>query len=373
LLRLTADERGRVLWVKALYSTIEPAKKRKAVMKALSKCLKKRQYPQAAVGVDWEVRTEFLLAFHYFDPIPEEAPKMQISTGRSVPLAWLEEMRQEKVRLAGRLLARSRQRQVAGKGWLLRTDVSQEVVRDIVSSLEFAASAFDAAFPGVPPVPESSPVTIFVFRGEDKLHQVAAFDNVEQIRGRLGGEYSPRDRLIYTHAAEETPPAVIAGTIAHEATHHFVAQRLYAGERRPPFWVTEGIAVLIQCLEDDSAAGLDLSRFRRGKMFKGRWQWKAPAEWHLDTLERSLRTESLPSLRTLLGSEWELSTDIAYGMSWLLVHYLINGEEGKHRAAFTAWVASPSGEGDGESLATALGVTLEELEGAVLEHLKRIL
>jgi hypothetical protein len=370
LLRLTVTENGQVVFVKPIDAAVRPPEKADPVVAAMSACLSKREFPEAVVPGGYEVRTDFYLAFHCFAPAPADAPTETIAGGRTIPAAWLEEMLVEKVRLAGKLLEPSRAKEIRGPGWLLRTDVPPEVSKTIVEALEFAAAAFDAAFPGAPPVPEAGPGTIFVFREEDRFHQVAAFDNIEQTRARLAGEYNPRDRLIYTWAGRESPPAAVAGLVAHEVTHHLVQQRLYGAGRRPPFWVTEGIAVLIQCLEPDAPGKIDLAAFQRGKLFKGPWRWRAPADAYLDALGSGLRKGSLPSLRTLMGRDWTLDVVLAYGTSWVLVHYLMTAEGGKHRAAFRSWMAGPDAEGDGASLALALGVPLDDLEAAVRRHLK---
>lgn len=371
LLRLTADETGRILWAKSVHSTIEPAKTGKKVVDALSRCLKQKPFPHARIYGGGPVRQEFLLAFHYFAPVEAGAERVTLSGGRSVPAAWLEEMREGKIELAESLLQASKTRRVDGAGWSLRTDVAPEVARDIESGLTFAARAFDAAFPGAPPAPDSTPVAIFVFSDDDKLNQVAAFDNLSRATS-LAGEYSSADRMIYMSAGLSQPPAVVAGNIAHEATHHFVAQRLYRGDGRPPFWVTEGIAVLIECLDQSSPEGIDLSRFQRGKLFKGPWRWKAPAEGYIDALDDAVRRHEEFPLEKLLLSGRPTRADLAYAASWLLVHYLMNADEGKHRAAFTAWIGGSAGGRDIDTLTEALGMSFEDLDQAVRAHLEEI-
>lgn len=376
LVKVTASEKGQVLWVKDLYSTIEPAKARKGVMKSLKSCLKKRHFKEAVVRDAVKVRTDFLLAYHYFEPISDDASTVEVAQDRRVPEAWLEEMRAEKARLAESLMAKSKRVEVAGAGWKLTTDVTREVIEDIRRGLETAEQVFNMAFPGAPPVPAASPVSIFVLTDDDKLNRVAAFDNMSQSVGGLLGQYDPIDRSIYTYAGLDTPPALVAGTIAHEATHHFVAQRLYPGDRSPPFWVTEGIAELVQCVDTSDPEGLHLDRFRTGKLFKGGWRWMAPAQENLNVLETSLRREDLRPLGLFLRGQAHgaISVRQAYAISWLLVHYLVNADEGAHRQAFLEWMSGPKAEDDHAiSIAAALDVAVEDLETALRAHLDTML
>jgi hypothetical protein len=374
LVRVTANEKGQVLFVKDLYATIEPSKIRKSVVKSLKQCLGRRTFPEAVTQAGYAIRTDFLLAFHYFPPVRDDAPRIQISPGRRVPEQWLEEMREERNRLADSLLVPSYRTESSGAGWRLHTDVTPGFRQTIETALRFAEEAFNAAFPGSPQVPEASPVTIFVFRNEDRLQQVAAFDNIYATRAGLRGQYDSRDQTIVSYAGLETPEPEVAGTIAHEATHHFVSQRLYdQGRRNPSFWVTEGIAVMIQCLDPDDIDGLSIARFRRGRMFKGAWQWKAPAEEHIDNLEAGLRRNDLEHVGPMLRGEGNIRLDLAYATSWLLAHYLMNADGGSHRDAFRAWMAGPEGEdGNATSLADALGMTIDELEGALRTHMQAI-
>jgi hypothetical protein len=61
-----------------------------------------------------------------------------------------------------------------------------------------------------------------------------------------------------------------------------------------------------------------------------------------------------------------------YDVSWLLVHYLMNGESGRHRDAFRGWVVEPPGERNAATLAAAIGVPAADLKPRLKTYLRQI-
>jgi len=374
LFRYRVNQKGRVEFVKPLYTSVEPPDQAAALTGSLADCLKERQHPVRG-RTDFHVSVPMLMAFHFFRPIPTGASLVRIFGGRQVPRIVLEAMNQEKMALAGKLLSGSGFKEVRGGGWVLRTDVNSATRKTIQDGLEFSTLAFDAAFPATPPVPEASPLTIFVFRDGEEFQQVAAFDNLVPHGGMIAGEYTPWDRLIYTEAGADRPLKQVAAVVAHEATHHIVSQRLYTGGRTPPFWVNEGIATFVECLRAGGREGLDLAAVDRSKAFKGPYQWRAHANVYLDALA-SAGDARLPKLSVLLGDhpdgEIPYATDLVYGTSWLLVHYLINAEGGRYRTPFRDWMMDAASSGEPDSLAAGLGRPLAEIEANLRDYLRSL-
>jgi hypothetical protein len=372
LFRLTVDKDGQVTFVQPVYTIVEPASSLRPLTKELTRCLKRRRYDDLAVGGKWAADFPVYTSFHFFRRGAPDAPVVELGRGRRMPVDQIEEMRRQKLALAHRLLAGSSVKEAQGPGWILITDAGSETLAAAKKAIAAASRAFDAIFPGLPPIPGSSPVTVFMFSDADEFNQVAAFDNVVRPIGEPAGEYASWDRMVYMTASSDMPLPIVAGITAHEVTHHLVAQRLYGSQRRPPIWVTEGIAVLVECLRPPGPDGLDLGRFQRGKVFKGPFQWRASAEAYLEALRRASEGAGLPKLSVLFDEDWDVDSSLAYGMSWLLVHYLVNGDGGSHRAAFQRWLTSSDAGGGGASLAAALNMPLAAIDAALPAYVKSL-
>jgi hypothetical protein len=381
------DATGKVQDAQTLYASVEPEAGRPALAAALAECIRQWGYRPPAPKPAAE--TVLLASFHRFAPAPKDGPVGILPDGRELPAAWFDEMREEKLRLATLLLQRVKPRlltdavyrEAAGKGWLLRANVTEPNFEAARRALEFAERAFDAAFPGAPPVPADMPLTVLLLQHEREYAQVIAFENFVPMRFQSAGRYSSWDRTITT-AMGDLPAPLWTRNLAHEATHHFIAQRLYSG-KRPPTWVNEGIAAFIECLRSgppaEAASGreIDLASIERGKVAAPPRVWNLPAEEYLRTLREAAADRSLASAAEVTRRSFEErfrgpDPRQAYGQAWLLVHYLMNGEEGKHREAFRRWLSGPDAEGEGGALAAALGIALDRIDAALAAHLESL-
>ena len=60
-------------------------------------------------------------------------------------------------------------------------------------------------------------------------------------------------------------------------------------------------------------------------------------------------------------------------MSWVLVHYLLHGEEGRLAQPFTRYlIRAAAGDGGPLALLAEIDIEPEELQGALEQHAKRI-
>ena len=63
----------------------------------------------------------------------------------------------------------------------------------------------------------------------------------------------------------------------------------------------------------------------------------------------------------------------SYSAAWVLVHYLLHGEDGALRDGFARWlVLEGRGQGGPAALYRELGLNLEQLEAGATAHLKRL-
>jgi len=367
-------EGKRTVSVEPLYTSVRPAARKAEVEAELIRCLQRKAASGGGAG-GGVLMPSRLIAFHFFAPAGPDEPTVQIREDLSIPRSQIDEIRAEKLLLAESLLVARGARSVQGRGWLLRTDLPEADVDNVRRAVEFAGRAFRLAFlPGAAP-PDFPPVTILVFRDNDPFHQIVAFDNLAAQRGPSGGEYASWDRLAVM-AADGQPIRLVERTVTHEATHHLVSELLFPGERVPPRWANEGIATFIECL-NRGADPIDLSSRDKSTISAKGWRYYPPAVVFRDTLRDLQRADRLPDLGRFLGGELDASfftsdPTPAYAVSWLLVDYLMSGEDGSLRESFLRWLQSTDAGTDGDSLATALGRPLAELEPAVWRHVRRL-
>ena len=67
-----------------------------------------------------------------------------------------------------------------------------------------------------------------------------------------------------------------------------------------------------------------------------------------------------------------ISTSLFYAYSWGVVHFLMNGDEGKYRQGFERWIMDPDLPTNGGSLAETLGTTLPELDAELRAYLGKL-
>ena len=372
----TVSPEGRVGNVRLAYDRVEPEEHRSALIKALTGCINAWSFRP---GTKDGRRARFyqLVPFHFFRPAPDDDLDVPIPGGRTIGLSRIQEMYKEKLVLADKLLASRTYTKAEGNGWVLRTNVRQKFANDIKKALEFASAMFDTVFLSAPTIPDEVTLEIVLFRDYYDYSLVVAFDNLLPGRYAGDGRYSMEDHTIYASVGAK-PPSVLTDMMVHEMTHHLIYMRLYGGDRYPPQWTSEGIASFIETIKRSSRKGLDLSRVQRGKASGGGFIYKRSAEAYLDALNAELKRGSTPGLPEILEGEFDENFyqggwDIYYGTSWVLVHYLVNADGGKYRPGFERWLLSEDGSvGDAESLATAIGKPLNEIEAALPAYVKAI-
>jgi hypothetical protein len=276
-------------------------------------------------------------------------------------------------------------KEAKGNGWLVRTDLPKSSLDDVQAAIEFAHRVFDEAFPG-PGVPAGAQdVTVVLFKDEKEYHQLSAFDNIVPDRAPIAGQYDPEFRTIYS-ALGFQPMPFFARTVAHEATHHFAAQRLSDSEGRIPRWLGEGIAQYVECARMAKPGKVRLEALDRGRVeqpavvmargetFGGSLIYRKRAESALMNLDENLASVDIATLvdgrldRYFFG-EGALTV---YDVSWLLVHYLMNGDGGQHREAFRKWVTDVRTPRNAASFAAAVGIPANDLSGRLKVYLAQI-
>ena len=383
LVRYTVNEAGNVNFVKPAFATADPEARREELVASVTSCVKEWSYPPMKPSVRRSFirppadsvsgnpifSVEFLQGFHYFEPADAGVEWIELEGGRKVPRAHIEKMRALKIDLAMQLLGGPDRHETKGTGWSLRTNVTPKERKALVGGVEFALEAFDRVFGDAPPLPESSRLVLLLLGSEDAFNQVAAFDRI--FRGpKPAGEYTPADETAYAFASDrEHPLKMSVETTVHETVHHLVQQRL-AGVTRPvPYWVNEGIASYFELLKPDKTGAFDPQKFKRGRQSEGSYYWPAKADMYLEAFERNMRSGTIPDFAAFLEGRFEgIGVDTSYGLSWILTHYMLFGENGTLKKPFLDWATGPMGSDADEGVAKSLGRTPEQILAGVTAY-----
>jgi hypothetical protein len=370
LFRYTVTEAGKVRRIKLLYADVEPPDKKKRYVEVLKGCLENYKYePAGMYGMPQSVTVK--KAFHEVPTAGDDDEKVLLPDGRLVSRQALDRVRAAQLAFADHLLKDRRDRVVRGDGWVLRTDAKKSLVPKIREALDIAILCFDAAFPDAPPQPEDAPLDILLFAKDDAYRQFIAFDNFVPRLTPTAGKYDGETRMIYTSTGD-VPLQMAIRILVHEATHHLIQTRLSKRWEYPPRWLNEGIATYIETMKVEKRAKVDLAALDRGWFHHGRIQYQKKADSLTEVL--SLNMANLPELPYLFEGMYDhlffgANADVAYGISWLLVHYLINAEGGKYRRGFERWIYAERGDEAGDSLADAVGHSYASLQDALPAYL----
>ncbi len=361
LFRYTVNEAGKVNFIEPQFVAAEPPGKAGALADAAASCLKSWTYPTTSTGGAARFSVEMLLAFHYFRPAPPGAPTQEIEGGPRLPESHIEEMGALRLELADRLLKGPEFAETSGLGYVIRSNVRKKERGALIKAVEEAMATFDVIFPGAPPAPPDAPVTILMFRTEDEFNQVAAFDRI--VRGpKPAGQYHPVDRTAYAFASKDSHPLRLSlQALAHETAHHLVRVRLAGGSRKVPYWIDEGIASYIELLRPTKDGRRDPFKFQRGRQAQGSFSWTSPSDRYLQAFQQHRKAGSLPDLESFLkGDVGPIDADLAYGLSWILVHYLLTEEQGALKNRFLTWLTTSLGTESDPGAGAAVGMSSEE-------------
>jgi hypothetical protein len=96
-----------------------------------------------------------------------------------------------------------------------------------------------------------------------------------------------------------------------------------------------------------------------------------------DALREAATDESALSFRVLAADDpsefYGKGAFVHYDVSWLMIHYLLHGDHGAHAGAFVRYIGiDDRGQGAPDLLFAEIGMTPEELDAALQDHLKTL-
>ena len=169
---------------------------------------------------------------------------------------------------------------------------------------------------------------VYLFRRRaDYLHFYDSF-------GRAGsanpsGHYSMDLRMVALSAQSASGNA-LAATVVHEMAHLLLDQSLYRGTRPPRDWIGEGLACSFAFSagsEDGKIAGIESKLDPLGV--------GPPALARVQAIQRDWKNRTALPVSDLLdagsGGFTGQSSSRYYDAAWLLCHFLLYGDQGRHR------------------------------------------
>jgi len=176
--------------------------------------------------------------------------------------------------------------------------------------------------------------------------------------------------------------AELPETLIHETAHQLVDRRLSWHAGQPPIWVSEGLAMYFGHTYRDADR-----RFHAGVIggknaivFKGgRVEKPHSAKGRLQIARKGLKAaagqegsliEGLVRISDPAGF-YGGNVDLHYGASWMLVHFLLHGDDGEHRAGFVRYLAREgAGQGGADALFAEVEIDPRGIDERLLKHIK---
>ncbi len=215
--------------------------------------------------------------------------------------------------------------------------------------------------------PYESIAPVFIFYSYYKFNKIvtgkARFDEFQP-----AGHYRGGLDLITLHS-DSSALGELPVTLVHEAAHQLM-EMMHYGNRSS--WVSEGMANYFALTETDAHGSYSpgkIGTVRNSVAKDGGKSRSAAARNHLVLLKKELRKKDgglrildivdIRSHEEFYGPEIQLN----YAASWVLVHYLLHGEEGRYRPGFIRFMEQDDPTNTGpEVLLESLGADAESFQ-----------
>lgn len=296
---------------------------------------------------------------------------------RDIEAQRLESRRRAYVNEAARLMGIRLARTEIGR-LMIHTDVLPPAEVDMLGRVVESAVEAHERFWGdrVALRPLTQQILVYAFARQedhDRLHRLWA--GTGSARSSTQGEYIPSSRIL-SFPCEAMGGHLPVPYLIHEAIHMLNYERVYAEGTVTSRWFEEGLASYFGFSRVDTRLRIkagDIDRSGILNLEGARIQFDPRTE--IREYRRLLEQRGPLSLRRLLGASeadpiWASGpSSRAYGSSWSLVHFLIHGERGTHRAAFMGYAdLEANGRGGLEAFAGLFGPDLDALEASWHEY-----
>lgn len=234
--------------------------------------------------------------------------------------------------------------------------------------------------PRVPMVPYEKQSRVFLFYSFHKYNKLLGGD-FSRKTNRPKGHYGSWFDVVTIHTDADLP-GDLPDTLIHEAAHQLMEQR-FDWKRGQPLWIGEGMASYFGFTLTNKDAEFEIGRvggkhvrlYRDGKIYRG-GQARLRLNFFRDAIKHATMGDTLYGPLLSINDParfYGQNANVNYAASWLLVHYLFHGDDGRHSAAFSRYLeAEMNGEGGVNRLMSEIGMTPDGLDRAVAAYAKRL-
>jgi hypothetical protein len=272
-------------------------------------------------------------------------------------------------------------RSASSDHYRVQTDDIRVDTEAVLELLESFRSHFESFWePRLELAEHDKQARVFLIRSFKKYNDLLGADFRREIV-RPKGHYIQAFDIIAAHSGAGRPQE-FTDAVVHEAAHQLVGTRMFAGDDSASPWISEGLASYFGYsyrdktgtfqpgaiggkstrLIKDSAKGQSVEGTQRLRALKKQLRGHESDEQNL--------VDYLVRMRDPLQF-YGGPVDLHYSGSWLLVHFLLHGEDGQYATAFARYLElETEGRGGADVLYRELGTTPEHLEAAFLAHVR---
>jgi len=217
-------------------------------------------------------------------------------------------------------------------------------------------------------------VTAYLFQDKQQYERFATYADPRAAERSAGMYFSGFGILAFYLEAYSQP--YVRHVMLHECTHAFLDQRIRLTRRPVPDWLQEGLAEYVglsNVTEGEIRIGVFTAKTRHDS-FEGLLITRSEASEQLSrarhavrhklTLDRILSTDPMR-----VADKDDLSE--YYATCWLFVSWLRDGRDGWATHQFPTLVREiGAGHSDRETLEMVYGISVKEMEPAVIQHIK---
>lgn len=265
--------------------------------------------------------------------------------------------------------------------YIIRTDDPRVDVVEISKLLERFWTFFQDVFSPLGELrAQDKPVEVILLYSRykyDRLHE-----DMQGIGSAgVAGHYREDLDVLAAHT-DSVPPGDLPGLLTHEAAHHLVSRRILGPKSaRASRWLHEGLGSYFGFTRMDRRGvfhagelGGQEAEILRGAPRERAVTPRAP----LNAFKRLMKEAEPGFVDDLVREEMQSAfmieeTGAKYIAAWLLVHYLLHGENGSLAGPFREYMSlEAAGKGGAEALYRTLGASPEELEAGFIAHVKKL-
>jgi hypothetical protein len=193
------------------------------------------------------------------------------------------------------------------------------------------------------------------------------------------GHYREFEDIVALHT-DSVGLAGLPDALLHEAAHQLVQKKLYGPETQPSPWLAEGLASYFGNMVRDGEGRFQPAKiggksawiFREGDR-SGDDMARHQARAYASLLRKKAARPVDEMVRMPdMASFYSEGREERYAASWLLVHFLMHGDQGAHAAGFVRYLAREIHEDTtAEIFYKDIGMTPDELQAAFEKHARK--